>query len=199
MLELTRMKEIARQNSVGNTNFNYTSNLFSDEKPQGGEPVLELYEYWAYLNQSKWVYDAASRAWWRHVDNSNPASPGILHPEIDRLNGRQLMFENIIVLFADHKVVTPTIVDMNLSQGELGKAVLFRDGLMFNIRWSTRATDYEKKTGLRRPIQFQTLDGLPIALRPGHTWVMIVTPQSYLEELSANIWKARFFAPAGAK
>jgi len=199
MLAIERMQRIAEQNSSGRTNFNYSSNLFSDLPPSGGVPAIELQEYWALLNQSKWVYDAAAGAWWRYVDESNPATAGVLRPEVDRLNGRQLMFENVIVIFAPHIVIKPTIVDIDLKVGDVGNAYLFRDGQMYKIRWSTVAGEYEQTTGLRRPMHFVNLDGSPAALKPGHTWVIILDMQSYLEDLSAGKWLARFIAPAGAK
>jgi len=199
MLDIERMKRIAEQNSENNSNFNYASNLYSDEAPAGGKPAFELREFWAYLNQSKWEYDAASQAWWRYVDESNPATAGDLHPEVDRLNNRQLKFENVILLFAEHTVIKPTIVDINLTPGQMGKAFLFRDGQVYDIRWSTRAGEYEQMTGLRRPIQFLDLDGSPAALRPGKTWVILFPFQSYLESLPFGVWRARFVAPAGAK
>jgi hypothetical protein len=199
MLPLERMHRIAAQNGEGKSNFNYTSNLFSDEPPTGGKPAQELYEYWARLNQSKWIYDAASGAWWRYVDQSSEETVGVLNPLVDRLNKRQVMAENVIVIFAEHTVVTPTIVDINLKIGEKGKAYLFRDGQAYDIQWSTRAGEYEKTTGLRRPMQFINADGTPAKLKPGHTWVVILTTQSYLEDQSDGIWQARFIAPLGAK
>jgi hypothetical protein len=199
MLALTRMQEIARQISGNFRKFNYTGNLFSEEAPEGGAPAVELREFWANLNQSKWTYDAASEAWWRYVDESDPAKVGIFQPAVDRLNNRQLMFDNIVLVFAEHIVVEPTIVDINLQPGEIGKAYLFRDGQVYNIRWSTRTGEYEQETGLSRPMQFINLDGSPAALKPGHTWVIIFTTQSYLEDLSNGLWRARFIAPEGAK
>jgi hypothetical protein len=199
MLPLERMRRISEQNKEFHANFNYTSNLFSDVPPTGGKPATELQEYWALLNQSKWDYDAASGSWWRYVDESNPDRAGVLHPEVDRLNGRQLEFENIILIFAEHTVITPTIVDINLAPGNQGNAYLFRDGQMYKIKWSTLATPYEQRTGRARPLKFINLDGTPAALKPGHTWVIIFDLQSYLKELSAGIFQARFVAPLGAK
>lgn len=199
MLPLERMNRIAEEISRGNLDFNYTSNVYADKAPPGGKPALELYEYWALLNQSKWVYDAASQSWWRYVDESNEATAGVLAPQVDRLTNRQLMAENIIVMFAEHTVVTPTIVDIDLKVGDVGKAYLFRDGQVYDIRWSTRAREYEKTTGKRRPIQFINPDGTPAELKPGHTWVIVFTLQSYLEDKSNGIWRARFIAPEGAK
>lgn len=199
MLPLERMARISEQNKNFDPNFNYTSNLFSDEPPIGGTAAIELREYWALLNQSKWMYDAASESWWRYVDESNPDTAGVLHPEVDRLNGRQLKFENIILMFAEHIVIEPTIVDINLAPGNRGNAYLFRDGQMYQIRWSTFATEYEQETGRARPMKFINLDGSPAELKPGHTWVIIFTTQSRLDDLSNGIWRARFIAPEGAK
>lgn len=199
MLAIDRMQRIAGQNAKNQTNFNYASNLFTDEPPVGGTAALELDEYWALLNQSKWLYDAASGAWWRYTDQSNPATTGVMYPAVDRLNGRQLLFENVIVMFAPHIVNTPTIVDIDLSPGSVGKAYLFRDGQMYKIRWSTVGGDYEKKTGRLRPLHFVNLDGTAAALKPGHTWVIIMDTQSYLQDLSDGKWQARFIAPKGAK
>jgi hypothetical protein len=199
MLPLERMARISEQNKKSNPNFNYSSNLFSDEPPAGGEPAVELREYWALLNQSKWTYDAASESWWRYVDESDPDTAGLLHPEVDRLSGRQLTFQNVILMFAEHIVIEPTIVDINLAQGNQGFAYLFRDGKMYKIKWSTLATEYEQKTGRARPLKFVNLDGTPAALKPGHTWVIIFTTQSRLDDLSSGLWLARFIAPEGAK
>jgi hypothetical protein len=199
MLPLERMARISEQNKKANPNFNYASNLFSEEPPPGGEPVTELREYWALLNQSKWTYDAASESWWRYIDESSLETAGELYPNVDRLNGRQLQFENVILMFAEHIVITPTIVDINVSPGNQGKAYLFRDGKMYEIRWTTAATEYQQKTGRGQPLRFINPDGTPAALKPGQTWVIMHSLQSYLEELQPGIFRARFLAPAGAK
>ncbi|HLO32318.1 MAG TPA: SdrD B-like domain-containing protein [Anaerolineales bacterium] len=199
MLPLERMARISEQNKKFNPNFNYASNLFSDEPPAGGEPATELREYWALLNQSKWTYDAASESWWRYIDDSRPEAEGVLHPTVDRLNSRQLQFENIILMFAEHIVITPTIVDINVAPGNQGNAYLFRDGRMYKIKWSTVATPYEQKTGRGQPMRFINLDGTPAALKPGKTWVIIYSLQSYLDDLTSGVFRARFVAPPGAK
>jgi hypothetical protein len=88
------------------------------------------------------------------VDDADPQTAGILHSEIDRLTGRQLHFENVIVLFAHHDVVSPTNLDIHLEQDWVGDALLFRDGSVYKIRWSTVASDQELQAGRRKPIQF---------------------------------------------
>lgn len=199
MLDITRMRAIAEENEKADTTFDYASNQFSDLPPAGGSAALDLRVFIANLNQSGWTYDPLMQSYLRYTDNADKASAGQLHPDTDRLNGRQLHFENVIVLFAEHQVIAPTILDMDLSQGNEGPAMLFRDGRVYDIRWSTRSGAYEKRTGLRRPIQWVDRDGNPVPLKPGHTWVVVVTPYSSVTSLGGGAWKLRFYPPAGAQ
>lgn len=201
MLELSRMKEIAADHArkMADKKFNYASNLFSEIPPTGGVPATRMTEYWAYLNQSGWLYDAASGSYWRIVDDSTNLNAGVQHNEVDRLTGRQLQFENVIIVFAETDVISPTNLDIHLEQGEEGPAILFRDGLKFDIRWSTRSTAYEKQSGLRQPMRFLLADGSPAALRPGRTWVIIFTPFSFATEKTPGVWLLRYAAANGEK
>lgn len=198
MLEISRMEAIAHENWKLDTEFNYASNLFDETPPQGGAPTNEVQVYFSLLNQSGWQYDAASQTWLRYTDNADKATAGQLHPDTDRLNGRQLQFENLVVMMAEHEVISPTNLNIHLDQGEQGAAWLFRDGQAYEIKWSTRSTDYERTTGLRRPIRFLNRDGSPVALRPGRTWIVIVTPFSEVTPKQPGVWRVRYYAPAGA-
>ncbi len=199
MLDLTRMRAIAEDNEKADTVFNYASNQYTDLPPEGGFAATQINVFFARFNQSGWKYDPLMQSYLRYTDNADEASEGELHPDTDRLNGRQLHFENVIVLFSEHEVIAPTILDMDLEQGGEGPAMLFRDGRMYEIRWSTRSGDYEKKTGLRRPIQWVDRAGALVPLKPGHTWVIVVTPFTAVTDEGAGVWKVRFYAPAGAR
>ena len=200
MLEIDEMKKLVDARRDVHIKEKYASNIFSVETPDGGEPASRLAVYFAWLNQSAWVYDAASQSWWRYVDDADPDTAGILHPEIDRLTNRQLQFENVIVLFAQHDVVSPTNLDIRLDQDWVGDALLFRDGRMYKIRWSTQATEDEVNNGTRKPIQFFYPDGRTLfPLRPGHTWITVVTPLTSVTETTAGEWLLQFSQPSGAK
>ncbi len=199
MLEIDRLKAIAEDNMRHTTSrpFNYTSNVFSDKVPTGGVPASQIHIFFANLNQSGWSYDPLYQAYLRYVDSADKNNPGVLHADTDRLTGRQLYFENVIVVMADTDVLSPTNLDIHLDEGNGGYAYLFRDGQMFPIKWSTRAGGYEKQTGFRRPIQFLNNDGSPAALRPGHTWVTIVTPFSTVQAEQPGVYLVRYAAPEG--
>lgn len=200
MLEIGRLVELAHASQQPDQTIDYTSNVYAAEAPEGGAQASKLHVYIAWLNQSAWLYDPLYRSWWRYVDYADPASAGVVHPEIDRLTGRQLHFENLIVLFAQHEVISPTNLEIRMEQDWLGDALLFRDGQIYKIRWSTVATDEELQTGRRKPIQFLYPDDeTPFPLKPGHTWIIVVTPETAVTEQSTGEWFLQFSQPPGAK
>ena len=200
MLDIGQMEQLAQDSKEPNAKIDYTSNVYSNEPPGGGAPASELHVFIAYLNQSGWRYDALSQSYWRFVDDASSDTAGILHPEVDRLTNRQLQFENVIVLFTRHDVVSPTNLDIHLEANLSGDAILFRDGMKYNIRWSTRLSEEEIRTGRRKPIRFLYADEQTLfPLKPGHTWIVVVTPQTTVIEDSSGEWLLRFSQPPGAK
>ena len=200
MIELERFTAIAEDNMKHTrSDFMYASNLFSEAAPPGGSRTEQIDVYVAYLNQSGWKYDPLSESWLRYVDQAEESTAGQLHAEVDRLTGRQLSFENVAFIFVEHDVVSPTNLDIHLEQGDEGYAFLFRDGLKYDIRWSTRSGEYEQRSGLRRPLQFLYEDGKPFPLRPGSTWIFVATPYSVWTNEEEGHWRLRYFPPQGAK
>ena len=200
MMSLERMKAIAEDNMRHTRGgFNYAGNLFTEEAPKGGALAKQINVYAALLNQSGWTYDPLYSSWLRFVDNADNATVGQLHAEVDRLTGRQLHFENFIIIFAEVDVISPTNLDIHLEQGDGGPAILFRDGMKYDIRWSTKAGEYEKNTGERRPMQFLNLDGSPAQLKPGSSWIYVASPYSIVSDEGSGTWKLRYYAPAGSQ
>ena len=200
MLDINEMIQYTKDNRTTDQELDYSSNTYADEPPAGGVDASRLDQYIAWLNQSAWVYDPLYQSWWRYVDNADEQAAGILHSEVDRLTNRQLHFENVIVLFAEHEVISPTNLSIHLEQDWVGNALLFRDGKKYDIRWSTIASEEEIQTGRRKPIRFlYSDDKTPFPLKPGHTWVIVVTPETAVTETSAGKWLLQFSQPPGAK
>jgi len=200
MLDISEMVKLAMDSKKPGQQIDYSSNVYSPVAPEGGMDASRLHVYIAWLDQSEWVYDPLYEGWWRYVDDADPQTAGVVHPEIDRLTKRQLHFENVIVLFAKHDVISPTNLDIHLEQDWVGDALLFRDGKMYKIRWSTVASDEEVQTGRRKPIQFlHPDDKTPFPLKPGHTWIIVVTPETSVTEESTGEWLLQFSQPPGAK
>ena len=194
MLDITRMRELAENNQDPTHPTNYSGNVFDSTPPGGGQSAQELKVFYSYLNQTLWKYDPLSGAYERY--DNYPETPETFVPETDRLTGRQLLFENVIIMIVEHYARAETWIDLELQPGGMGRAWLFRDGQMYPIYWSTVAGEYEQTTGMMRPIRFVDADRNPFPLTPGHTWVSIFTPASGVSEKSPGNWQARFVAPA---
>lgn len=197
MLETSELRRLARESK--RYDIDYASNLFDPAPPPGGVDASQLHVFIAYLNQSAWRYDAASQSYWRYVDKADIENPGVVYLETDRLTGRQLQFENVIVLFTDHDVVSPTNLDIHLEENDVGRAILLRDGKMYDIEWDTVMSEEEIETGRQKPIKFMTTEGKLMPLKPGRTWILVVTPETIIRENGAGKWELRFVQPEGAK
>jgi hypothetical protein len=199
MLDLSDLLAVAKENEKKKgSDFDYSSNIYSADPPANGLAATQLRVYIAYQNQSGWFYDPLAQAYFRYVDTSDFHAAGILHPDTDRLTTRQLHFENVIVLFTQHQVISPTNLDIHLNEGRVGKALLFRDGQVFTITWSTVQDKNTAGTGAH-PIRFLRPDGQLMPLKPGHTWVIVVTPESTVDENTAGQWVLTFSQPPRAK
>lgn len=198
MLGIDELQRLARESRNGA--IDYSINRFDKLPPSGGVDASRLHVYIAYLNQSAWAYDAASQSYWRYVDKADFDNAGLVYPDSDRLTDRQLQFENVIVVFAEHDVVSPTNLDIHLEENKTGAALLFRDGQRYDISWSTEIGAEEIQTGRRTPIRFVGADGKTLMpLKPGRTWIVVVTPETVIREKGAGNWELRFVQPEGAK
>jgi len=196
MMDIPRMTALTeRMGRMKGNNYNFANNLFEEEIPAGGSPAKQVDMFFGQFDQSRWAYDPAYQGWLRYVDNASEQTE--FHVDVDRLSGRQIFFDNVIVLFVEHELEAPLIIEMHLEQGENGPGFAFRDRQMYEIQWSTRSGDYEKRTGFRRPIAFLDQDGNPFPLRPGRTWIVIATPYSDHSQTAPGQWRFRIYEPPG--
>jgi len=171
LMPVDQLKDVAKANQKGLGEMNLSGMLFDPQPPENGKKAQSLWVYYAYLNQIFWRYNAEDGSYHRWQDKADGST---FIEQTDRLNGEPLTYENVVVLFADHKVQNVTLIDINLLYVKRGKALLFRDGVMQEIYWTTISEEYEKTTGRLRPIRFVDAEGNPIGFKPGQTWVEIV-------------------------
>lgn len=206
MVPVSKLEEIARASKYPiKPGFLY-SYRFDSQPPAGGKNAPVLWLPYSYYNQIFWRYDAASAAYHRFQDRADGKT---FVEDTDRLNGQALTYENVVVLFAEHTRYAETLIDINLEYIKRQPALLFRDGKMYEIYWTTRSESYERKTGLVRPLRFEDAQGNPVALHPGQTWVEVVpTFTPYYETVDADylkmakqktpgsgIWSVLFYVP----
>lgn len=193
LLPAARLRELAEGNVNPRQPVNYAGNLFSASIPDGGQPATDIAVFYHAYSQSAWRYDPISQTYLRWTDLAD--GTGTLVPATERLTERQLAFENVAVVFAEHLRVRHLQFDIDLSMGQRGFAWLFRDGQVFKIYWSTLNREWEKENGLLRPIHFVDAQNNPVALRPGRTWIHIMTPYSSVTDEGGGQWLAQFVQP----
>jgi hypothetical protein len=110
-------------------------------------------------------YDAAQGLYRRFVQGE---------PHTDALNGEQLTAANVIVHYAIYEETD--VLDVNgvptfniISTGE-GRAQILRDGVMIEAKWV--------RPGMKDFVRYVYLDGSPVPLKPGQSWVEVV-PTDY--------------------
>jgi Protein of unknown function (DUF3048). len=193
LLTVTRLRELAEKSLNPKQSVNYSGNLFSDYVPQGGKLANTINVFYHAYTQSAWQYDPISQTYLRWTDLSD--GTGTLIPATDRLTQRQMSFENVIVIFAEHHRYRHNQLEIDFTMGQKNYAYLFRDGQAFKIFWSTENRDWEKKTGLVRPMHFMDAPGNLVPLHPGRTWFHIVTPFSSVTDQGDGNWLVNFVQP----
>ncbi len=172
MIPVSKLVDIAVSQKPLAENQTLESNIFESEIPQGGQTADRLVYFYANLNQLYWEYNADKGAYTRFQDNAD----GKTFSEMtDRLTGEPVAIENVIVLYANHSYCNETVLDIELRGVKKNPALLFRDGKMYKIFWTTWAGEYEQTTGFERPIRFIDENGNLFPLKPGQTW-MHLTP-----------------------
>ena len=159
----------ASQSELGDASLG--GNVFDFQVPSGGLTANMLWVRYALLNQVQWRWNQETDAFHRFQNDTQVGN--VFTEDIDCLTGEPLSYENVVILFADHHAREETMVDITLL-GVTRPALLFRDGQMFEIQWTTLNGEYEHTTGRLRPIRFIGMDGNPFPLAPGQVWIMII-------------------------
>jgi hypothetical protein len=158
----------------------YISLTFNPEPPEGGVEAEFLRVVYNYLNQNGWQYDPAMGQYMRLQDQADGS--GELFPMTDALTGEPLGFENVVVLWAQHTYVSPTVIEINLAYVWDHFGLLYRDGKVYEIKWATR----------NGKLTLYDDEGNSIPLKPGHTWFEVMSYQSTWDRAKSVV---RFHEP----
>ncbi|MFT3893564.1 MAG: SdrD B-like domain-containing protein [Anaerolineales bacterium] len=193
LLTVKHMRELAEKSLNPKQPVNYSGNLFSETPPQNGQAAEKIVVFYHAYTQSGWHYDPISQTYLRFTDQAD--GTGKLIPATDRLTGRQMAFENVIIVFAMHNRIRHNQLEINFEPGQKEPAYLFRDGQVFKIYWSTQNRKWDKKNGLQRPMHFVDAQNNLVPLHPGRTWIHIVTPYSSVTDEGNDEWLVHFVQP----
>jgi hypothetical protein len=141
----------------------YGDLTFNAEAPGGGQPMPFLRIVYNLYNQIGWRWSAEQAAFLRSQDQADGSGELVL--AVEALTGEPLAFENVLVLWAQHRYVTPTILEMELVYVKDRFGLLFRDGQVYEVRWSTPSGR----------LLVHDANGNPVPLAPGRTFVEVVS------------------------
>jgi hypothetical protein len=144
-----------------NTIQNLNNMFFNLPVPAGGQPGTQVFVHYSAATYSRWDYDPTSGKYLRFSDNADVTNVGQTEqfaPLTDRLTNQQLAFDNVVILYVNHKLYSPGIYDIQLTGS--GDALAFRDGQAYKVQWHRNATDV---------VSLTNLDGSLFAFKPGTT------------------------------
>jgi hypothetical protein len=139
---------------------------FTLNEPPGGSEAAFFQVIYNWFNRVAWEFDPEGGAYLRSQDKADGS--GAYYPTLENLTGEQLAFENVLVLFADHHYLSPTVIEISLMFVQDQRGLLFRDGQVYPVMWETRHGD----------LSLHDENGDPVALKPGSTFVEVLSFQS---------------------
>jgi hypothetical protein len=161
---------------------------FNSSVPQSGLLAKSITVKYNPVNINEWRYDEVSGKYLLWMESVNPANFVTMVPMPDSITNKQVAFSNIIIVSAYYTEYAPTLHEVNMWFNRKGlKAVLFRDGKAVEGTWKSNGTD--------SPIQFFTMDGQPMPLKPGNTWMVIAGVNSKLDQPVLANWQMQFYLP----
>ena len=146
----------------------YSGLRFDGQPPAGGQQAEDLTVIYNQYAQYGWRYNSQVRRYTRLQAPFEGEGP--MEPLIDRLTGQPLQFDNLVVLFAQHKFenLAATILEIELRYVPDRFGLVLRDGQLYEIDWSSRSNQFR--------LYDQNRD--PFPLKPGKTFFEVVSFRS---------------------
>ncbi len=167
----SKVAEYTKNMGIDNSKQDLDGMLFQMQAPAGGEKSDSIYVRFSAAIYNRWDYNPQSHDYTRFSDvkNSYSSDDEVYEKLIDRANDEAITRENIAIIFVRHTDIDPrpAVEVMDVSLLGTGTAYIARDGKVYEVSWS-RPTEESVLT-------FLNPDGSLFPLRPGQTWVEVLT------------------------
>jgi hypothetical protein len=178
----------ANNNKIDNSRPDLTGMVFSPQVPCSTYSATKIGVEYSKIDRGEWYYDAKTHLYNHWLEDLDANDKLIMVPLTDRNNNKPISFANVIILSTTYIEYAPTLNNIIVRENNLGKdAYFFRDGVMIEGKW--RVLDPY------RPIEFLDQGGLPMALKPGNTWIILTGDQSTIQQPSLGQWEIHFDLP----
>ncbi len=187
-VDTAAVTEWANSQGMDNNRPDLSGIVFDSVPPSDGIQVNTLDIQYISWNHGQWQYDPETGNYLRLIEAWDGTNTYPLIPLIDKVNGKQVSFSNVVILFAEYEEFSPTYHDVHIWQNTSGqRAIYFRDGLMFEGTWLT-SDPY-------KPVRLLNKNMQPMTLRPGTTWFIIAGLNSSFSSLSIDHYILNFAIP----
>lgn len=180
-----QMTTYAAQHGVSQGRYTLDGMAFDPQAPTDGSDGQQATILFGSLNRGEWRFDDETGKYLRWIEDLTGTDLEMI-PLVDRETDEQLAFSNVVVLFANHTELAPTLHEIDLWNAVGQKAVYFRDGQVYEGTWQTPSKN--------QPIQFLDENGTAFPLKPGNTWVVIMGTNTIQTEDSGS-WIFDFRMP----
>jgi len=185
-----QLSQYASKLGINNTRQDLGGMYFDSRPPAKGQPGTQLAVLYHRTNRGEWRYDPATGKYLRWIESLDSESKITMYPLTDLVNGQQLAFANVVVLYTYHILQGETLFDLELWHNKGGRrAVLFRDGQAFEGIWQAADED--------QPIRFYIPNAgeQPLPFKPGNTWMVLTGVTSAFKQPAAGQWELYFHMP----
>ncbi len=169
--DTSKVAEYTQKMGIDNTRQNLDGMLFQMQAPGGGEKSNSVFVRFSGAIYNRWDYNPATHSYARFSDVDNSIGPSDEKYEqlIDRATGNPIDAQNIAIIFVRHVDidVRPEVEVLDVSLLGTGKAYIARDGKVYEVTWS--------RPNEESVLTFLNADGSVFPLRPGQTWVEVLT------------------------
>jgi hypothetical protein len=161
--DLSALEQLAHEDG-SNTVPDLRGMAFDAAVPVGASGVANHIDVRYRATRAEWLYDPRNGNYLRYSDGQ---------PHYDANTNTQVTADNVVILHAEHHLTDIVESEWQGSKSysieiELwfeGDAVLLRDGLRYDVRWSRPTRE--------NLISLYTLDGEPMPFKPGSTWFQV--------------------------
>ncbi len=162
--------------------------MFFQQDPLSGDADGKLLRVeYADFSIMEWRFDLVTQNYrlWMDEESEDGLDLGLM---TDRNNDQPVMFDNVVVMYADYLEHTSTLHDILLRDAaDYQPVLLFRNGRMTYGTWRVTSPD--------NPILFETIEGDPLAFKPGKTWIVIMGMSSQTIQPAGGEWEIYFNLP----
>jgi hypothetical protein len=169
--DTSKVADYTQRMGIDNSRQNLDGMFFQMQAPVGGEASKSVYVRFSGAVYNRWDYNPTSHAYTRFSDVENSVGPDdeVYERLIDRANNKPIEIENIAVIFVRHEDIDarPTVEVLDVSLLGTGEAYIARDGKVYEVTWS--------RPNEESVLTFLNADGSVFPLKPGQTWVEVMT------------------------